>query len=139
MSEHPNVATARHMLEAFNAGRVDLMTDLYAEDGVMHLAGHNPTSGTYRGHAEIAEGYTRMFQLLATGSGHAEPPESILASDGHTMIFLPGRGERKGHTMDETLVITTTIVMAHTIDPHGKIKELWFLADDQAQYDRFWS
>lgn len=131
MGEHPNTAVARRIVETYNTGRADLVAEMYADDAVLHLAGHNRISGTFRGRAAITAGLTRMFQVLAAGTARADPPESVLAGDEHAMIYFRAQGERNGNTMDQTYV------MATTLDPNGKVKELWFLASDQAQYDRF--
>lgn len=134
MSQHPNMVIARQMLEAFNAGRADLITDMYADDGVMHIAGKSRISGTFRGHAEIANGLNNQFQVFASGTVQVEvPPESILTSDDHTMIFFRARAEHDGN------MSVGTVVIAATVDPNGKYKTVWFLTDDQALLDRFWS
>jgi ketosteroid isomerase-like protein len=135
MSEHIDLAAhARRTFEAFNRGDAEAVAATYAPDAVMHVAGTNPLSGTYRGHAEIAGQQRRQFELLgSTGSARIEPPEAILASDSRAMIFFRAICEREGKRLD------AVFVFAFTAGPDGRWQELWFLPDDQAAYDRFWS
>lgn len=134
MSEHPNAAIARQLLELWDTGQLDRLSDYYTDDTVFHIAGHEGHSGTFRGRAEIAFALTRELQLRASATVHqVTPPESVLASDEYTMVFRRAQGERNGNTVDQTYV------MATAFDANGKVKELWFLASDQAQYDRYWS
>jgi ketosteroid isomerase-like protein len=133
MSVDPSPSIAR-LLEAFNAGQTDIMLEIFAGDAVLHMAGNNPISGTFRGHAAIRDALNHMFQRLAAADTvHAEPAEAVLTSDRHQMVFFRASGERKGNRMD------VTYVMATNVGPDAKIRELWFLGDDQAAYDRFWS
>src|SRR5690349_24967933 len=122
------------LLEAFNTGQTEVALEMFREDMVLHLAGNNPISGTFRGHAAIRDALNHMFQRLAgAATVHADPPEAVLTSNRHQMVFFHASGERNGNTMD------ITYVMATKVDPVGKFQELWFLGDDQAAYDRFWS
>src|SRR5215472_2545142 len=133
MTADATTAIAR-LLEAFTAGQTDVMVGMYNEDAVLHIAGNNPISGTFRGHAAIRDALNHMFELVAGADVvRAEPAESVLTSNRHEMVFFRASGERKGNTMD------VTYVMAVRVSPDGKFEELWFLGDDQAAYDRFWS
>jgi ketosteroid isomerase-like protein len=133
MSGDPRTEIAR-LLELYNTGQADVMIEMYTENAVLHIAGNNPISGTFRGRAAIRDALNNMFQRLAPpATVRAEPPEAILTSDQHQMAFFRASGERHGTTMD------ITYVMALRVDPDGRFEELWFLGDDQAAYDRFWS
>jgi uncharacterized protein len=133
MTVDPRTAIAR-LLEAFNAGQTDVILGIYTDEAVVHIAGNNPISGTFRGRAAIRDAHNQMFRLVAgAATVHAEPPESMMTSNRHQMAFFRASGERNGNTMD------VTYVMAVRVSPDGKFEELWFLGDDQAAYDRFWS
>lgn len=128
MSADSNVATAQQMLDAFNSGQVERITDLYAPDGIMHVAG-NTATGNFRGHEQIATGLARMYQFFTSGgaSMRVGPAESILASDDHVMMFFRAHGERDGARLEGTVVV------AATMDPNAKYKELWFITDSGRQ------
>ena len=57
----------------------------------------------------------------------------ILASDDYVMVFFHAISERDGKTLDVVLA------MAIKVDADGKLTEVWFLANEQAAYDAFWS
>lgn len=129
MSEHPNAVSARRCFEAWNSGHLDVLRAAFAEDVALRFAGRNAMSGTYRGRDVVMEALGRASQ----GGGPRADLEALLASDAHIMAFFHTTAERDGKTLD--------IVMAEamTFDADGKMTDVWFLANDQVQYDRFWS
>ena len=129
MTEHPNAATARRSFEAWNSGRMDVIREGFAEDAVLHFAGNNAMSGTYRGRDAVMDALARASQ----GWGPQAELESILASDDHVIAFFHAISERDGKTLD--------VVLAEPmkVNAEGKITEVWFLANDQRGYDQFWS
>ena len=130
MTEHPNAATARRCAEAWNSGRLDIFRDYLSEDAVLHFAGNNAMSGTYRGRDAVMDALARVIQ--AGGPQHTEV-EAILASDDHVISFYRTVSERDGKTLD--------VVMAQPmkVNAAGKLTEGWFLANDQRAFDQFWS
>jgi ketosteroid isomerase-like protein len=129
MTEHPNAATARRCAEAWNSGRLDVFREYLSEDAVLHFAGNNAMSGTYRGRDAVMDALARASQA---GGGHAEL-EAILASDDHVISFYHVISEHDGKTLD--------VVMAQPmkVNAEGKLTEGWFLANDQIAFDQFWS
>jgi ketosteroid isomerase-like protein len=129
MTEHPNAATARRAAEAWNSGRLDVFREYLSEDAVMHFAGNNAMSGTYRGRDAVMDALARVIQ---GGPQHTEM-EAILASDDHVISFYHSISERDGKTLD--------VVMAQPmkVNAEGKLTEGWFLANDQRAFDQFWS
>src|SRR6516225_3687910 len=113
MTEHPNAATARRSYEAWNIGGMDVLREGFADDVVFHFAGNNAMSGTYRGQDAVME--------------------TILASDDHIIAFLNVTAERDGKTLDVVLA------MPMKLNAEGKIREVWYLANDQRGYDEFYS
>lgn len=133
MTADPSPSIER-LLEALNAGQADVLADAYGEDPVLHIAGNNLISGTFRGRAAIRDALAHEFELLAGATAlHGEPPESVLTSDRYQMVFFRVSGERNGNRMDLTYVI------AAKVGPDAKYQELWSLCDDQTAYNRFWS
>ena len=129
MTEHPNAVMVRRSFEAWNSGRLDVFREYLSDDAVMHFAGNNAMSGTYRGRDAVMDALARASQ---GGGGQAEL-EAILASDDHVISFYHVISEHHGKTLD--------VVMAQPmkVNAEGKLTEGWFLANDQRAFDQFWS
>ena len=127
MTEHPNAVAVRRSFEAWNSGRVDAIREYLSEGAVMHFAGNNAMSGTYRGQDAVMD-----VLVSQPGFPHAEM-ETILASDDHIIAFLNVTAERDGKTLDVVLA------MPMKLNAEGKIREVWYLANDQRGYDEFYS
>jgi uncharacterized protein len=129
MTEHPNAVSVRRSFEAWNSGDLDLIRRYFTEDVVLHFAGLNAMSGTYRGRDAVMAALGRASQ----GWGPRAELETILASDHHIIAFFHAISEQDGKTLD--------VVLAEPmkVNADGKITEIWFLANDQRGYDQFWS
>ena len=129
MAEHPNAVTVRRSFEAYNSGRLDILGEAYSEGAVLHFAGNNAMSGTYRGRDAVIDALAIASQA---GGGQAEV-EALLASDDHVIAFFHVTHERDGKTLD------VVQAMAIRVNAEGKLAEAWFLANDQRGFDQFWS
>jgi hypothetical protein len=129
MTEHPNAANTRRGYEAWNSGDLDFIREYFTEDAVLHLAGNNAMSGTYRGRDAVMDALARDSQ----GWGPHAEMETILASDDHVIAFFHAISERDGKTLDVVLA------QAIKLDADGKATEAWFLPNDQRGYDQFFS
>jgi ketosteroid isomerase-like protein len=129
MTEHPNVANVWRAFEAWNTGQIETFKGMFSEDAVLHFAGNNRMSGTYRGVDEVVDALLRAGQ----GGGPRAEVEAALASDEHVMVFFRATGEHGGTSLDVVLA------EAMKVGADGKVTEVWFLANDQAAYDAFWS
>jgi ketosteroid isomerase-like protein len=129
MTEHPNAAAARRSYEAWNSGDLDVIRAYFTDDAVLHLAGNNAMSGTYRGRDAVMDAIARNIQ----GWGPHAEVETILGSDDHVIVFCQVTSERDGKTLD--------VVLAQAIkfNAEGKVTEAWFLPNDQRGYDQFFS
>ena len=86
MTEHPNAANTRRGYEAWNSGDLDFIREYFTEDAVLHLAGNNAMSGTYRGRDAVMDALARDSQ----GWGPHAEMETILASDRPRHRLLSG-------------------------------------------------
>ena len=129
MTEHPNAIAVRRSFEAWNSGRLDVIREYFTEDIVLHFAGNNAMSGTYRGRDAVMD----ALVIASQGGGPQAEVEALLASDDHIIAFFHAISERDGKTLD--------VVLAEPmkVNAEGKITEVWFLANDQRGYDQFWS
>jgi uncharacterized protein len=129
MNEHPHAARVRQGFEAWNTGDIASYKEAFSDDVVLHFAGNNRVSGTYRGVDAVVDALQRANE----GGGPQAEVEAVLASDQHVMIFFRATGEHGGTSLDVVLA------EAMKLDTAGKVTEVWFLANDQAAYDAFWS
>ena len=128
MTEHPNAVAVRRSFEAWNSGRLDVIREYVSEDAVLHFAGNNAMSGTYRGRDAVMGALGRASQ----GWGPHVQVQALLASDDHVIAFFHG-SERDGETLD------AVTAMPMKVNAEGKLTEIWFLANDQRVFDQFWS
>jgi len=128
MTEHPNAVIVWRSFEAWNSGRVDVIREYLSDDAVLHFAGNNAMSGTYRGRDAVMGALGRASQ----GWGPHVQVQALLASDDHVIAFFHG-SERDGKMLD---VVTA---MPMKVNAEGKLTEIWFLANDQRVFDQFWS
>jgi len=128
MTEHPNAVIVWRSFEAWNSGRVDVIREYLSDDAVLHFAGNNAMSGTYRGRDAVMGALGRASQ----GWGPHVQVQALLASDDHVIAFFHG-SERDGKMLD---VVTA---MPMKVNAEGKLAEIWFLANDQGVFDQFWS
>ena len=61
MTEHPNAIAVRRSFEAWNSGDLDVIREYFTEDIVLHFAGNNAMSGSYRG-TRRGDGCARQSQ-----------------------------------------------------------------------------
>ena len=128
MTEHPNAVTVRQSFEAWNSGRVDVIREYLSDDAVLHFAGTNAMSGTYRGRDAVMDALGRASQ----GWGPHVEVEALLASDDHVIAFFHG-SEQDGATTDAVKA------MPMKVNAEGKLTEVWLLGGDQRAFDQFWS
>jgi uncharacterized protein len=128
MTEHPNAVTVRRSFEAWNSGRVDVIREYLSEGAVLHFAGTNAMSGTYRGRDAVMDALGRASE----GWGVQTEVEALLASDDHVIAFFHG-SERDGTTTD------AVTAMPMKVNAEGKLTEIWLLGGDQRAFDQFWS
>ena len=129
MTEHPNAVAARRSYAASNSGDLDVIREYFTDDAVLHLAGNNAMSGTYRGRDTVMDAIARASQ----GWGLHSELEALLASDDHVIAFVRVTSERDGKTLD------VVVAQAVKVNAEGKHTEKWFLANDQRAFDQFWS
>ena len=124
---HPNEDLLRREYDAFARGDVASLDDIFADDIVYHVPGHNPFSGDHRGKEAVYE----LFRLDRRASFRSEIHD-ILANDRHAVALTVVKGARQGRVLEDI-----TVHVVHVVD--GKITEAWFFPGDQAASDAFWS
>jgi ketosteroid isomerase-like protein len=129
MTDHPNLERARAGYEAFAAGDLAAVSDLFSDDIVWHSGGSNVLTGDYKG----KEAVLGFFGLLMQESGGSFTNEihDMLANDEHGVALVTMSATRGGKSFEGNVVH-----ILHMSD--GKMTEFWAIPEDQSRYDEFW-
>jgi uncharacterized protein (TIGR02246 family) len=129
MGTEENVELVRRGYEAFNAGDMETLSELFAEDAVW-LA---PGNGTLSGRKEGRDAILAYFRELGTRSeGHLKVTvQDIIDGENYTVALQHNRAESSGKSLDEDGVIAFQV-------RHGKIIEGREFYVDTARGDAFW-
>jgi ketosteroid isomerase-like protein len=130
MATQNNAELIRRGYEAFNAGDMATLGELFAEDAVWHVAGNGPLSGKKQGREAILS----YFGELGTRSAgtFTATVQDIIAGENHTVALQRSQAESKGRTLD-----TDGAVAFQLRD--GKITVGQEFFEDTAQGDAFWA
>jgi uncharacterized protein len=131
MVEHPNAVRMRRAAEQFVAGDLEGFMATFDDDIVWRSGGASALAGTYRGKEAVAGWFAKIREL--TGGTIQVEPVDILADDERLTIFLRITGRRGDQTLD------VEVANAFRVGPDGRWKESWYLANDQAAWDRFFA
>ena len=85
----------------------------------------------HRGKDGLAQWFKRWDE--STSGSHVIEPLDVLADDEHLVVFLRIKAEREGASLN------VKVANAFRLDLDGSWKESWWLPDDQAAVDRFFS
>jgi len=126
MSEHPNAAMVRNLLDSLNSGDMQAMADGLTDDVVWHEIG-NPQP--IRGKAALAARFTGPGapDYEITGELH-----DVVANDDHTVALVTAIAKRGGRTFTYRVA-----EIYHVRD--GKIAERWAFSDDTAAINEFFA
>ena len=130
MGASENAEVVRRGYEAFNAGDLAALSELFAEDAVWHAAGSGALSGTKQGRDAILA-YFGELGARSQGSFQAAVKD-IVGGESHTVGIQRSRAENNGKTMD----LATAIVF---VLRDGKVIEGREFFEDTAKADDFWS
>ena len=98
MTEHPNATLVRRGYQAFNAGDLATLKELFADDIVEHQPGNNVMTGDYKGRDAVFGFYGRLAQ--ETGGTFRAELERVLANDTRVVSVHHSTAERGGRTLD---------------------------------------
>ena len=129
MAERDNAATARSAYEAFNAGDMDRLSEIFA-DVVWHVPGNSRIAGDKKGWADVAPFLATLGEVTA-GNFRGEVEEVF--SEGDRVITLhTTHGERPdGARLDSLGVLIWRFENGRAVEIH----EMFY---DQAAEDSFW-
>ena len=128
------------ILEVYDAGHRDFGENRAEElaekasslpdDIVWHSGGNNILTGDYEGKEAVLGYMGRLMQ--ETGGTFRNDVHDMLANDEHGIALITVTGTRGDKTLEGRIVH-----VFHMRD--GKMTEFWAFAEDQAQFDEFWS
>jgi ketosteroid isomerase-like protein len=132
MAEHPNIARLKKGYEAFAAGDMDTLRDLFVDDILWHVPGNNPLAGDYKGRDEVFGFFARIAQ--ETGGNFRLELHDVLSNDEHAVALARVSGERAGKRLDGE-----PNVHVYHVNDEGKVTEFWGFSQDSSKVDEFWS
>jgi ketosteroid isomerase-like protein len=129
VAEHPNLTLLKRGYEAFDAGDMDTIRELFDPDIVWHVPGKNHTSGTYRGLDNVLG--TLVQNVQETEGTLKLELHDALANDTHGVALLTARGSKDGRSLESRLV-----QVFHVKD--SRVTEAWLFSEDERAGDEFW-
>ena len=126
MADHPNAATARAALEAFQSGDMAKVAAAIAEDAVWHVPGSHKWAGEYRGRGDILG---RFEKMAAEGVSQTQDDiHDVVGNDEHVVALV-----RMTLTALGGSASTNSAFIYHVRD--GQAVEFWAINDNQAAID----
>ncbi len=129
MAEHANTESLRQGYAAFQAGDMDKLRSLFADDITWHLPGHNHLSGAHHGVDKVLELF--MLNFTETDGTFKVELHDALGNDEHAVALATVSGQREGKSLNDRY--------AHVVHfRDGKVSESWIFGENQDLIDR-WS
>ena len=131
MTAEQNVAIMQRGYEAFNAGDMNTLNELFDESAVWHLPGRGRFAGDYRGRDATLAYFGQLAQ--ETGGTFRAKLERLLA-DGEDRVIGMQRssGDRGGKHLDVGDCIVFQLKDGRVIDGREHFEDLY-------AWDEFWS
>ena len=129
MGTAENVELVRRGYEAFNAGDMATLSEMFAEDAVWHVAGSGVLSGKKQGRDAILAYFGELGR--APRVDFQAKVEDIVGGENHTVAIQQTQATNNGKTLDMATVITFVV-------RDGKITEGREFFEDTAKADDFW-
>lgn len=125
---HPNEDLVRRGYDAFMAGDMETLNELFADDIVWHAPGRNALSGDHRGKDAVFAVFAKLAEL--TGGTFKLEIHDVLANDEHVVVLARSTAERDGKRLDDN-----GVQVFHVSD--GKVTEQWLHPGDVYASDAF--
>ena len=131
MGGHPNEALVQRLYDAFNAGDMDTLAQLFTPDIIWSVAGNSQISGDHKGQDAVFSLFALCGEL--TGGNLEVVPETITAKGDDTVVSTHRVLAKRG---DKQLNVTET---ENITIKDGKIAKAVESVSDQAESDAFWA
>ncbi|MET3811964.1 nuclear transport factor 2 family protein [Arthrobacter sp. UYEF3] len=130
MGAKENAEVVRRGYEAFNAGDMATLNELFAEDAVWYAAGNGVLSGTKQGRDAVLS-YFGELGARSQGSFRAAV-EDIVGGENHTVAIQRSHATSSGKTLDAASTVAFVL-------RDGKVIEGREFFEDSAAADEFWT
>ena len=125
---HPNAQAVLGGFEAFAAGDMVAMRQLFADDATWHVGARNRWTGDYHG----VDAILGLFAGISAEASFTQDLHAVLADDEHVVVLVNGTATRGDKTLD-----SQTVFVFHVTN--GKATEVWGVPLDPYAADEFWS
>jgi hypothetical protein len=105
--------------------------DVFDDSSLLHVPGRSGLSGEYQGGDAIL-GLLRRMSDLTNGTWGFSRSSLLTADDRLIVLRCISTARRHAKTLDADVA---TVVQLRC----GKVREMWIVSQDQAQFDDFWS
>lgn len=130
MGAQEDTALVRRGYEAFIAGDMDTLRELFTDDAVWHTGGTGGLSGDKKGRDAIL---AYFGELGSRSQGSLKLTlEEVATGDRYTIGVQSNHAERDGKSLDQQSVLVFTI-------SGGKVREVLEMTEDTAKASDFWS
>lgn len=130
MTASENAELMREGYEAFAAGDLERVREMFDTDIVWHEPGHSPISGDYQGADAVVGFFGKLFE--ESGGTFRSEPVDILAGDDHVVVLQHTTATRGGKTLDVDQPVVWEI-------RNDKPYEVTLYVHDLDEHDAFWS
>jgi ketosteroid isomerase-like protein len=130
MGAQEDVGLVRRGYEAFNAGDMDTLRELFTEDAVWRVGGSGALSGVKHGRDAIL---AYFGELGSRSNGTVKVDlEDVAAGDRYVIGVQSNHAERDGRSLDQRSGLVFTLA-------DGKVTEVLELQEDTGKASDFWS
>lgn len=130
MGAQEDAAVVRRGYEAFSAGDMDTLRELFTEDAVWNTGGTGTLSGVKQGREAIL---AYFGELGSRSNGSLKVTlEDVATGDRYAIGVHSNQAQRDGKSLDQRSVIVFTI-------SGGKVTEALELQEDTAKVADFWT
>lgn len=130
MTRQDNAELIRRVYEAFNAGDLATLTEIFREDVSLYQPGTAAVGGEYRGRDAVFGFFGRLAE--ASGGTFRAEVEQLHTSDRNAVVIHHATASRNGAVLD-----TRTALVFELAD--GKVVSMSAVQTDQDAWDAFFS
>jgi ketosteroid isomerase-like protein len=131
MGAAENVAIMQRAYDAFNAGDLDTLNEIFDENIVWHLPGRSSMAKDYQGR-DATLAYFGQIAERTGGTFQAELQHLVADDDGHVVGIQRSTGERDGKSLDAGNAILFELRDGKVVDGREHFHDLY-------AWDEFWS
>jgi len=125
--EHPDAVAYQRMADAFRAGDMDTLAELFDEDVIWHIPGTSALAGEIHGRDALWRWFERLRD--ATNGTFTLEDHDILATDDHVVALNVMSVVRDGAPISVNVVNVMHF-------RNGRQQERWFHPSDALAWDR---